>query len=306
MTDQKKPFRPVRPRLWTALGSTALGTIAAAGLAAGGTALALSTAATTAHAAGQVQLADAGEGGEGSAAKAGGEGGEGSVMRALKAGGEGGEGEGGSRAPDEADFLTGLSFMEGHLRAGLHLYETGDLAAAKTHMGHPIEEKYDAVEDKLERRGFGDLESQISTLANDAEAEKPLSDIQAQFDQVASRLAEAEAASPGGAPAQLRSLALLTRIAANEYSASLKDGRVAKQHEYQDAWGFLRAVEVRANRYAQSDDEAVASAAAEILEQLHTTDAAFGDIQGKGDFQADPALLYAAAARMEIAALGVK
>ena len=69
--------------------------------------------------------------------------GEGGQATSAGSGGEGGEGgEGGGGGPSGQAFQRDLSFMEGHLRAGLALYQTGDLAAAKTHMGHPIKEKY--------------------------------------------------------------------------------------------------------------------------------------------------------------------
>lgn len=70
--------------------------------------------------------------------------------------GEGeGEAEGGAVNRDpEVRLARDLGFMEGHLRAGMALYEATDLEAAKTHMGHPIQEKYDAVADPLKERGM--------------------------------------------------------------------------------------------------------------------------------------------------------
>ncbi|WP_273250428.1 hypothetical protein [Sediminimonas qiaohouensis] len=71
------------------------------------------------------------------------------------------EAEGTSSEDEEVTHLTGLAFMEGHIRAGLALYVQGDIATAKTHMDHPIEGKYEAVEDQLESSGHGVLEGQI-------------------------------------------------------------------------------------------------------------------------------------------------
>lgn len=282
MTDTPKPFRVARPRLWTALG-----TLAAAGLVAGTPAL--STAGS--H--------DPGKNASSFVIAAGGEG-EGSEVRT------GGEGEGGSRGPTEAGFLTSVAFMEGHLRAGMKLYRSGDLEAAKTHMGHPIKEKYDAVADTLESRGFGDLKADIVALAAAAEAEKPAAEIEGRFDKVAERIDAVEAASPGGKAAGLMSLAKLTRIAAEEYAVATEGGKIANLHEYQDAWGFLQVVEDEAQAYANDSDANVAAAGQKILEQVRGLAKAFGDIQGKGEMTMDSALLYGAAARMEIAALSVK
>lgn len=214
-----------------------------------------------------------------------------------------GESEGASRAVTEADFLAALGFMQGHLRAGLALYQAGDLAAAKTHMGHPIEEKYDAVERDLEERGFGRLEDAIKALARAAESEAPVAEVEQKYAAVDALLAEVRAASPGGEKARLKSLSLLTRIAADEYSVAVKGGTVSKLHEYQDSWGFLREVEAQADELSASSDAGVAAAAAEIGALVDGLDVAYGDIQGKGQMRMEPDLLYGAAARMELAAL---
>jgi hypothetical protein len=302
MTNDSKPFRLARPRLWTALG-----TLAAAGLVAGAPA---ASAADSHHEAGKhaasVLIAASGEGENSGSA----EGGEREAAKGDESedamSGEGGEGEGGARRPTEADFLASVAFMEGHLRAGMKLYQTGDLEAAKTHMGHPIKEKYDAVAETLEDRGFGDLKADIAALADAAENEEPAADMEARFDKVAARIDAIEDASPGGKAAGLMSLAKLTRIAADEYAVATEGGRISNLHEYQDAWGFLRVVEDEAQAYAGDDDAKVATAGRKILEQVRMLDKAFGDIQGEGDMTMDASLLYGAAARMEIAALAVK
>ena len=97
--------------------------------------------------------------------------------------GEGeGEGEGGGAGDQEQALQRDMSFIEGHMRAGLALYEAGDLAAAKTHMGHPITEKYGAVEAPLAERGFGRLRDQIIAVATATQAEAPFAEVRAAFD----------------------------------------------------------------------------------------------------------------------------
>lgn len=254
---------------------------------------------------GEGQAASSGGEGEGAAAPTSGEGeGEGQVA----AGGEGegeGEGEGGATAANaEACLSRDLGFMEGHLRAGMALYEEGDLDAAKTHMGHPIQEKYDAVAAPLEESGYGRLKEKLVALSEAAEAEAPMEEIQSLYDTVYGTIEEARDEVP--VPAQLMGLAMLTRIAADEYTVAVEGGEVSNLHEYQDSWGFLRVVEEEAGQLAESDDAAVAEAAATIVEQVGETGKAYGDIQGSGDFELDPSILYGAASRMELAAMGVK
>ena len=222
------------------------------------------------------------------------------------ASGEGdGEGEGGVSADADVALLTGLAFMEGHVRAGLALYEAGDLAAAKTHMGHPIEEKYEAVEDALEDSGHGQLEAQIAALAAATEAEADLSEVQARFDEMRETM---EAVRAGySADKQVESLVALTRIAGDEYGAAIGDDRsVTDLHEYQDSWGFLRVVEAEAMQMAESDDAALAKVARTLLEQVDATRAVYGDLQGEGSFETDSQVIHAAAARMELAGLSLE
>jgi hypothetical protein len=149
----------------------------------------------------------------------------------LAAAGEGGEGgEGGANLAPEVSLMRDLGFMTGHLRAGLALCEAGDFKAAKTHMGHPIKEKYGAVAKPLQERGFGDLKARLMALSAAVENE-------AGVDQVRNE-------SPRAPADQLMGLAELTRVAADEYQLAINsDGSVKNLHEYQDSWGFLRTVE---------------------------------------------------------------
>lgn len=240
--------------------------------------------------------------GEGEAAAAEGEG---------EGAGQGAEGEGeaavasGSEGGDDVALLTGLAFMEGHIRAGLALYEEGDFAAAKTHMGHPIEEKYEAVKAQLERSGHGVLEEQIAALAAATEDQADLTEVKALFSNVRETMEAVRA--DHSAEQQVASLIGLTRVAGAEYTAAVaEDGSVSDLHEYQDSWGFLRVVETEAIQMAESDDEILASVARVFLDQVALTAQIYGDLQGNGTFDTDPSVIYGGAARMELASLKLK
>lgn len=296
--ETRKPFRIVAPRTIIAIGGM---TAVAMGLPA--------TAQTTQAAESPSYHVD-GEG-EGQGLPEYAAEGEGQAAQASEGEGEGepavapeGEGEGDvSGLESDVAFLTGLGFMEGHLRAGLALYGAGDLAAAKTHMGHPIEEKYGAVADRLAALGHDDLRATISALAAAAEAEKPLEEIDALFEEV--RETHEDVRAGFSLKDQLASYVALTRIAADEYTVAVAGGTLSNLHEYQDAWGFLRVIETEAAELAEDNDATVAAIAETLLEQVGAMNAAFGDLQGGGSFEKDPAVLYAAAARMELAALSL-
>ncbi len=254
----------------------------------------------------RIVLAQASAEGEGAASgehegEAGAAASEGEGAAAAREVAASGEGEGGGAGDPEQALQRDMSFMEGHMRAGLKLYEAGDLAAAKTHMGHPIEEKYGAVADPLADRGYDRLRQQIEAVAAATEAEAPFAEIKKAFDAARATMEEVRTGiSPRD---QLLGLVKLIRVAGDEYTVAVEGGTVSNLHEYQDSWGFLRVVQTELEQMAESDDAAVANVAGESLEYLEATDAAFGDIQGEGEMSLDPSLLYGAAARIELEAL---
>lgn len=290
MTQKQK----TTPRVVTARRVSAFGGIAA--LATAGAMSADPATAETTPGDETYLLAQAEGEGEGEAAASG----EGEGEGEASAGGEG-EGEGSASLPPDVAFLSGLSFMEGHIRAGLTLYEAGDLEAARTHVGHPIEEKYDAVADTLEELGLARLRGEIEALAAAAESGADYAELEALFETVRATHEEARA---NFTPAQqVAGLVALTRTAGDEYTVAVEGGEISNLHEYQDSWGFLRVVETEAEQMVESDDAAIAGVGEALLEQVAATGPAFGDIQGEGDFEMEPSILYGAAARMDIAAL---
>jgi hypothetical protein len=264
-----------------------------------------------ASAGGEGEASSGGEG-EGEGASAGGEG-EGSIGvegegEGASAGGEGegeGEGEGGGSDVDpEVALLRDLGFMTGHLRAGLALYEAGDLEAARTHIGHPIEEKYQAVADTLDERGFENLRDQMTRLIEAAEGGADHSEIEAAFNEIIATVDQVREDSDATPAMRLTALAELGLIAAEEYDVAIADdGSIANLHEYQDSWGFLRTIERQATSLAESGDETIRSSAEEILAQVEAAGEAYGTLQGEDIPSADPSIVFGAAARMELAAL---
>ena len=232
--------------------------------------------------------------------------GEGEGAAAAEGGGEGAamSGEGAASGDkDQADqaLQRDMSFMEGHMRAGLNLYEAGDLAAAKTHMGHPIEEKYGAVADPLAERGFDHLRQQIEAVSAATELGASFADVKGAFDAARVTMEEVRA---GMSPRdQMLGLAALIRVAGDEYTVAVEGGEISNLHEYQDSWGFLRVVQTELEQMEASGDDALAHVAEESLAFLKLTNAAFGDIHGKGVMTLDPSILYGAAARIELEAL---
>lgn len=212
----------------------------------------------------------------------------------------GGEGEGGATVLAPAVALArDLSFTLGHLRAGLALYEAGDLAGAKAHMGRPLVDRQ-AAAPSLAEHGPEGLAQALATLAEAVENEVPLAEVQAHVDRVTALIAQAEAGiSPKD---RIKALITVTRTAGGEYAAATEGGKVTDLEEYQSSWGFVQAVREELTSLAQSDDPALAKVAQKMLDALAATDKVFGDLHGQGDFEVDASNIYGAAARMELAA----
>jgi len=223
-------------------------------------------------------------------------------------GGEGGEGgEGAAAREGDAEFLAALGYIEGHLRAGIALYEAGEGHMAGTHMKHPGDEIYRDLEPGLKERGAEGFDSELAELAAAVEGGASVDDAKAALAEVLHEVEEAREHTGGGAAARLRSIALITREAAHEYEEAVEGGKIAELHEYQDAWGFLEAARAMADELAESDDSEVVEAVAKIRAQLDEVAPAFTGVAPAADFTpADPSLIYGAAARMELAALSVK
>jgi hypothetical protein len=225
-------------------------------------------------------------------------------------GGEGGEGgEAGAARPGDEDaaFLADLAYVEGHLRAGVALYEAGAADMAKTHMKHPEDEIYADLRPQLDSRGAEQFDGELSELAAAVEGGASVEATKEAFEEVEHEIEEARERVGGGEAARLKAIVLIVREAAAEYNEGVKDGKVVETHEYQDAWGFLQAAKAMTGELAESPRPEVRDAVAQIEEQFEALAIAFPALVPTAETEAaDPSVLFAAAARMELAALTVK
>jgi len=124
----------------------------------------------------------------------------------------------------------------------------------------------------------------------------------ALYEDMAGTLEQIRADAGGGAAAELKALAQLTRIAADEYAAAFTDAEMTNEKEYQDSWGFLQIVKQQAGQLGESDDPKVAEAAREIVGYAETAESVYTDVTGAGVENPNASEIYGAAARMQIAA----
>jgi hypothetical protein len=235
----------------------------------------------------------------------------GSGLAAWAAGGEGGEmGEMGSAsqdpATDDVAYLTQLGLVQGHLTVGVALYQEGATADAKVHMKHPKDELYASLLPALEARkakGFGD---ELSALAADVEGGKPVVDAEKDLARVVAAIAHARAAAPANLKARLKVLLALTRVAADEYAQGVKDGAIVNRKEYEDAWGFVAVAKSLLEGLSKAERKEAGAAYDKIEAELKALAPAWPSVVPPARVETDASLLYAAAARIELAILSIR
>ena len=280
MTDSPRTPRKVEPRRWTSL--TMAG--AALGVALAGPAQAAGTGEFGAHGPEKLWLAQS-EGGEG--------------------------GEGGEAGHDEdmdaaVELLTDLGLIEGHLRAGITLYQAGLADQAITHMKHPQSEIYTELEAHLDQFGAPGFADELTALATAVEGGAPIGDAEAAFAAALTRIEEARSHAHAGGAGEAASVLGLVRVAAEEYHIGIVDGAVSNLHEYQDAWGFVQVARSVAEQMAGEDDVAERAFGEKALAALDEVAPALPGVSPEGKPLGDAGMLLAAAAKIELAAYALK
>lgn len=238
-----------------------------------------------------------------------GEGAEGSTT-AVAAGAEGGgegqsEGEGaagaGDPATDDIEYMRRLGLVRGHLVAFIELYRAGDFDAAGMHVKHPESELYAGLVPAFKARGEPGFAEALEALVAAAEAR---GDVDGAYAAVVEAIeANAPAASLSS---KLLAVAAMARAAGGEFDIGVEDdGTISNAHEYQDAYGFLTAAQNMLTS-EETADMNKAEAIALAQEQLGIALRSFsgGLVAERTDGTASA--IYGAAARIEIAGLGLR
>lgn len=236
-----------------------------------------------------------------------------SIARGSEGEGSEGEGEGLAQNVDPATsdvaYLSQLGLMRGHLLVGLELYREGHVEHARMHMKHPKSELYADLVPAFEARGSAGFADQLAALAAAVEADdsEPAA-VEAAYNAVLQGISAAEASA--GAPsavARLQVAVKLVRTAGEEYGLGVVEGRVVNAHEYQDAFGFTQTARSLVANIEAGDDAQLGATLAKvnnILQGLFDANA-WPSVMPPETVEVDASLLYGAAARIEIAALGL-
>jgi hypothetical protein len=192
--------------------------------------------------------------------------------------GEGGEGESGAAAAMTLDqqHMLRLALIQGHLTAGNELIARGRADMGAGHAAHPRTEIYNSSEAEFAARGEGAvgraLDDYLDAVNNGASPEARETARNAVGRELARSAAKIALADHAEA------LSALLSEATSEYNIGVVDGAIVTPHEYQDAWGFMRAAaalfEARRADYLAAD----AAAAAEAEAKLQALLRAFPDV----------------------------
>jgi hypothetical protein len=254
-------------------------------------------------------------GGEGEGEGAEGEGSEGakSSLSAPSAEGEGGGGSGGegegatasaTDATDKPAYLSRLMMLHGHLKAGTALYAAGESSQAAVHMKHPHDELYMTLAPMMKAWGARDISPELNDLAQRVEGGMPVAGVEEAFASLRGAAARAAQASKPVLKETLLAAALTLRQAAAEYEEGVQDGAVVNPKEYQDAYGFV-AVVVETLGGVEGADEAEKTAVAVAREQAALALAVAPTVAPPAKPEGKASTIYAAATRIELAALGL-
>lgn len=230
----------------------------------------------------------------------------GQAMTTAAEGGEGGEGGEGASAADavtgDVAYRAQLALMRGHLSVGVDLYHHGEYAASATHMKHPEDELYAAMEPAFEEaREVAGFSEELSALANAVENRAGQSEVDRAYVTLLSAIRRAESAAEDMTPRQTGEvITALVRTAAEEYAiARGEDGSLQNAHEYQDAMGFVRVAGDLLRQMRPDTDNPESLAAIEA--QLAAIEPAWLSLLPPDHLSVDASLLYGAAARIELA-----
>ncbi|SHF81158.1 hypothetical protein SAMN05444339_1149 [Loktanella atrilutea] len=213
-------------------------------------------------------------------------------------GGEGGESGAAQSTTDAQSNLNTLAKVDGYLRAGVEVYRQGHVDKAAS----LVAEARKKISDDLGADSDTDVMTPTDGLTKAITDAEPVADVEAAYATAQTAIAEAMAHHAVSAKGQLTAVYELLTAAAEEYDDSVTDGKIVNPIAWEEAHGFTLVAADIARRLA---DGGVTPAAETALAAIQPALDAFVYVDAAPQLL-DAALLPAAAAQVEFAALTVK
>jgi Helix-hairpin-helix motif len=143
----------------------------------------------------------------------------------------------------DADYMVKLELMKGHLFVAKELLNTNKIKEAEQHVGHPVEEIYLDVSDRLHEHKVKEFKSSLLELEDLVKAgATDRHQVTTNFTESVRSIDSAILALPTtrkqSLPFVLQVLNAILDTASAEYAAAIANGRIVEVLEYQDSRGF--------------------------------------------------------------------
>lgn len=188
---------------------------------------------------------------------------------------------------------------------GYSLYSEGHANMARTHMKHPRDELYSGLVPAIEARDGAPFDEPLTALANSVESGADQADVDAAYEALDAAIRNAEDAADTTLQEELLSIMGLLRTAGEEYAIGVDDGRLVNAHEYQDAWGFTQIAMKRLEELPAEQREQAPEVVARVEGLIADLSDLWPELAPGDTVEGDASRLYGAAARVELAALGL-
>lgn len=195
-------------------------------------------------------------------------------------------GPGGAQAADAAseevaqgEFYYNLVLLRGRLAVGRELYLfVGDKKTAIGHFGPNLNARMAALEKLIGADGAKPLQEAINALDAAAKAEADFAAFEVAYAKTLGETHKAEAAITGGRLGKpgfvMNVLADVIAHGAEDYAAGVRDGKVAVLKEYQEVYGYNRAVVQEWQRFVETPAGKAFKGAASLRQDMGALESA--------------------------------
>lgn len=143
----------------------------------------------------------------------------------------------------DIDYMTKLGLMKGHLLVAKELLDQNQPKQAEPHIGHPVEEIYNDVEEQLNERKVKEFKTTLISLQDfvksNGKAEQIKTNFTSSMQAVDGAIAALSSEQRSKNAFVLQVINGLLDAANSEYSAAIADGKISAAIEYQDSRGFV-------------------------------------------------------------------